>query len=116
LGTWDAQTAFIAGSVGQHLVQRKYTKSKNSRRSYTRKYSILGNKVCQQAFLNTFAISSKRVKTALTKKDDGSLTNQRGRGKAWDKITHETKQAIIKHINSFPHYVSHYCHAKSSSK
>lgn len=60
----------------------------------------------------TLHISSKRINTALSKVRNLSTLDRRGVAGGHNKMPDEKRNAVVKHINQFPRYKSHYCRVK----
>ena len=108
------------------LVKKSETKSATktgSRRKFKVDYSLkLHGKtvnVCQTMFLETFDITAQVVKTALSKQTDLGTCDEERRGKHTKrgKQSKEVeKEAIRKHIRSFPRVESHYCRKQTEKE
>lgn len=63
-------------------------------------------------FIRTLHISSKRINTALSKVRNLSTLDRRSVAGGNNKMPDEKRNAVVKHINQFPRYKSHYCRVK----
>lgn len=118
IGSYEGRCALIVGCVTQNIKKRTYTKSNNSRRNFTRKYTIFGKEVCKPAFLKSLQISESRVDLALYKQEYLD-TYADGRGKlsgGRNAMALARRHEVCVHIESFPKYVSHYCRKETSAK
>ncbi len=112
---FDVQNAFLCGCVKVLATKKKYTKSPNSRRSFSRVYYIqnadVSERVCKTAFLSIFAVSNGRLNRAIKAQalEGGTPhTDQRGRHEPSNKTTEESRKFVKEHIEQFPRYESHY--------
>lgn len=110
LGTYNAQTGYIAALVQQHPIQRKKAPT-STRRTYSRIYTLDNEPVCRDTFIHTLRISPSRVNTALFKANNSStMRDKRGLHSGGNlKQPVGTINLIKDHIRSFPSYKSHYC-------
>ena len=115
--SFDVQNAYICGCIKVTEVRRRYSTSGNeSRRSYTREYSVkkdgvVSVRVCKEAFLKIFGISNGRLDRALKAQAAAGGSphgDQRGRHPPINKTTEAATEGVKTHINSFPCYKSHY--------
>jgi hypothetical protein len=87
---------------------------KNSRRSFTREYSLpvggVSYVVCQIFFLNTLNISEKRIHVFLSNiRNDKKLEYESKHGAHTKNVISSVELKVIKdHISSFPTLPSHY--------
>lgn len=105
--SFEAQSAFIIATVNENPVLN------GRKKTYTRSYHIAQQQVCFKSFTAILGISQKKIKLAMDKRQSGSLDDKRGG--AYHILSDESSTAIIKHINSFPHYLSHYRRETSQS-
>lgn len=108
---WD----FITKHVSCIPKKRCYSDN-NDRRSKTFVYTLTSNQVsrqvCQKFFISTLNISSKTVRTAISKRTDTGTIKPDLRGKKsppQKKKTENVKNVIREHIKSIPTVSSHYC-------
>lgn len=112
-----AKWGFIANSVEKKSAKRikPPINGVESKRQTTFVYSLsLSNKrviVCKQFFLQTLDISSKKVRTALNKKQESGVVSEdkRGQNPAPNRIPEEKREVVRSHIKSVPVVSSHYC-------
>ena len=103
-------------------VARRYTPhGNNSRRQCTRVHYVkkgsVSVRVCKNAFLRIHGVSNGRLDRALRAQAGGSPhCDQRGRHEPGNKTKTETLEKIRAHINSFPHYTSHYSHSENPKR
>lgn len=117
LQTYESQNNFIAASIREEGVKRKRNKA-SQLRQFTRTYNLNNIRVCRNIFIKSLQISTKRVDTALKKFYAGNVKDKRGssENKVIKKLPDETKNNVIRHITSFPTYVSHYCRGETEAK
>ena len=121
LSDYNAQNAFIIGSVELKTIKRKrHRKNPDvSRREKTRVYKLnIDTVVCKQFYLSTLGISNGRVNRIMGKQclSEGNVPtpDQRGKHKNHKKHDPAVTDDVKNHINSFPAYASHYCREKNS--
>ncbi|XP_030757047.1 uncharacterized protein LOC115882918 isoform X2 [Sitophilus oryzae] len=127
LGSHDRRVAFIAGLVGiqeKNITRKKIEgrPTKNRINTYKYKFIIHGEEisVCKTCFCNTLGETEKFITCAMQNKlsSISGITHEDLRGKA--APPHKTPQykidEVIKHINSFPAYKSHYSRRHSNKK
>lgn len=115
LGSYDSQTGYIALTVKLSPIKRKRAQQ-GPGKTFSRKYLLEDTEVCRDMYVNTFQISTKRINTALCKVQKNKLKDERGQKGKKPKVSNETIQKIIDHINSFPTYVSHYTRNETEAK
>lgn len=116
LGSYDAQTTFIAAHVSEQEVSRRYGKTQ-ARRTYSRTYRFGDFKVCRGMFVHTLSISTKRVDTALKKVRSDSVVDKRGKKQgAHNKISQQKTEEVVNQINKIPKYTSHYRRERSDAE
>lgn len=109
----------LTADFNVHVVEvsRRYgsTTPSSSRRSNTRTYYVknqeISTRVCKTAFLRIHCVSNGRVDRALKGQASrgGCLhTDQRGRHTPGNKTNDGVIATVKEHIQSFPHYQSHY--------
>jgi hypothetical protein len=136
LGSFSAQTAYIAGCVTQrHVSTRrirdpedkpvgKNTRRKSFGKTYSRQYTLCTGdrciKVCKVVFLKTLAISDGRMNRALVNERRNVGVVQ---GDKRGKIDHKTQRIpevkvaeVEAHIRSFPVNISHYTRSHSEER
>ena len=139
----EAKLAFVCGHVRQSSVKRRCSdKEDSSRRHKTRLFYFTkadnsSVRVCKQMFCKTIQISNGCLDRTLKRESDGSVDDdklevsgsfspvlsskppvggfeeRRGKKEPANKTVREYVEAVIKHINSFPQYISHYCRKDS---
>lgn len=108
LGSYNAQTSFIAAAVTEYPKQRQYGRSA-TKKTFSRRYKLDGEIICRNTFVKTLGVSTFRVNTALKKFHGRSaLTDQRGNTGGKNKLPDTTVQKVIDQINRIPRYISHY--------
>lgn len=105
--SFESQSVFIVNNVHEKPVLN------GKKKKYTRSYYIHTRQVCFRSFRQILGISETKIALALEKNHAGSLDDLR-RGGNHNLLSSSRKQ-IIDHINSFPHYVSHYRREVSDS-
>ena len=114
---FNVQNAYICGCIHVLKVSRRYgsTTPSSSRRCNTRIYYIkngeISTRVCKTAFLRIHGVSNGRVDRALKAQASrgGCLhTDQRGRHTPGNKTDDAVIATVKVHVQSFPHYQSHY--------
>lgn len=83
------------------------------KRKYTREYRVGSKRVCKKSFCEMLKVLSCAINSALVKFHEGSLKHKRGG--AHNNLSDENKELIVKHIESFPRYISHYRREQSSA-
>ena len=113
IGEFDVQNAYINGCVKSMPVKRHY--SSTARRGTTRLYYVQNGeysvRVCKVAFLKIHGISNGRlcrVITAAAELGGVPRMDTRGHHEPSNKTSQEEMDFIHAHIESFPHYTSHY--------
>lgn len=126
----EAKLAYICGHVRQCSVKRRYSDKEDfSRRQKTRLFYFTkadnsSVRVCKEMFCKTIQISNGCLDRTLKREIDGSVSGdksqvsggfeeRRGKKEPANKSAKEDMDAVRKHINSFPHYISHYCRRDS---
>lgn len=114
--TEESRWNFIAKHVERIPKKRSYVVQKEgSRRKYTLVYKLTArhteHQVCQNFFLKTLQISSKKVLTELDKNSAHGVVkpDQRGRKSPPQKKSEATRNIIRSHIKALPLIASHYC-------
>nr|CAI5829041.1 unnamed protein product [Callosobruchus analis] len=115
LASYDLQTAFIGATVKEIPIKRKRAKD-GPGKSYTRIYMLGEFEVCRETYLKTYQISTKRINTALQKKRNFQVKDERGKSGGKRTIDEETINKIVDHIKKFPTYVSHYSRSETEAK
>ncbi|XP_050311108.1 uncharacterized protein LOC126746777 [Anthonomus grandis grandis] len=112
----ESRWNFIAKHVQRIPKKRSYVVQKEgSRRKFTLVYKLTArhtqHQVCQNFFLKTLQISSKKVLTALDKSSAHGVVkpDQRGKKSPLQKKSEATKDIIRSHIKKLPLISSHYC-------
>lgn len=123
--TYESQVNFIAASVTQQSIKRKRTKASNIRQ-FTRTYHLNKVCVCRNMFIKTLQISTKTVDTALKKFNTGNIKDEKGTYardetgnsavKIINRLPDEIKGGVVRHSESFPTYVSHYCRGETEAR
>ena len=114
--SFDVQNTYLCGCVQIHNVARRYTSRRNeSRRQFTRLYYVkngaISIRICKVAFLKIHGVSNGRLGHALKAQEVTGGTphsDQRGKHPPANKTSDGVIDGIKAHINSFPHYKSHY--------
>ena len=121
--SFDVQNAYLCGCVKILTTKRKYTKSAESRRRFSRLFYVpngeISERVCKTAFLSIFAISNGRLSRALAAQVAGGgvpHTDQRGRHVPANKTPEEKIQIVREHIERFPRYESHYSRSDNPNR
>lgn len=124
LGTHTRQRDFITKYI--KIIEKKQITisiASQSRRKKSRKYYLPINnleiQVCQKMFLQTLAISDKVVDNVCKRLITSPVLNKDMRGKHSNRplsIKEDVKNAIRKHINSFPIVDSHYVSENTAKK
>ena len=124
---WDSAAAekqhFLGRTTEPVPKKQRRTASDHSRRQFSFKYYLyIGDvklQVCQQFYLKCLNIDRKRVehyyKALLANGTGIPLAIRQGKHPK-RKATESQRQAVIKHISSFPAIESHYCRSDSSRK
>nr|CAH7753316.1 unnamed protein product [Callosobruchus chinensis] len=115
LASYDLQTAYIGATVNEIPIKRKRAKD-GPGKSYTRVYMLGEFEVCRDTYVRTYQISTKRINTALQKKRNCQVKDERGKSGGKKKINEETISKIIEHIKKFPTYVSQYSRSETEAK
>ena len=123
LGVFDVQTAYLLGCVKVLNVRKSYTFTPlSSRRNFSRVFYVKNSRgvsirVCKTAFLRIHSISNGRLDRALRVTEGGSpLQDQRGRHPPANKTDANVFKHVNDHIESFPHYTSHYSRKDNPNK
>lgn len=100
-----------------NIKKRKIIVDDEPYRNHTYEYSLCDKQserivVCQKMFLDTFDISIRVVKTALTK----NSPDKRGKHSNKKRLNPELIDSVKAHIKSFPMMDSHYCRADSQRR
>jgi len=126
----EAKLAYICGHVRQCSVKRRYSDKEDcSRRQKTRLFYFTkadnsSVRVCKEMFCKTIQISNGCLDRTLKREINGSVGDdesevsggfeeRRGKKEPANKSAKKDIDAVIEHINSFPHYISHYCRRDS---
>jgi hypothetical protein len=110
---WQAQSNFITQTVSRDTPKRTYVA--NSRKKFTRAYSLGDKKVCKPVYLKTLGITHRRVDFCLNRKSKQGMCSPDKRG-----ITTPNKTPIIKinlvndFLENIPKFVSHYSQSEKS--
>ncbi|XP_063244846.1 uncharacterized protein LOC134546186 isoform X3 [Bacillus rossius redtenbacheri] len=116
LGSYDAQTNFIAAHVSENTKKRSQGKNE-AKRCFSRRYRFGSENVCRDIFVITLGISTKRVNTALKKLRTSSITDKRGHTQGGkNKISDGKKQEVVRQISKIPKYKSHYRREQTGAK
>ena len=115
-GNFDVQNAYLCGCMKVLPVSRWYSpRGTQSRRHYLRTFYVkrgsVSVRLCKKAFLSMHGVPNWHLDHALRAQEasGGALhCNQRGRHEPKNKTKSDTIDSIKAHINSFPHYKSHY--------
>lgn len=75
-------------------------------RNCSKKLRLGEIKVCRDTYINTYQISTKMVNTALEKKRNPQIKDERGKSGGKKKVDEESISKIIEHIKKFPTYCS----------
>ncbi|KAK3910145.1 putative ATP-dependent RNA helicase DHX34 [Frankliniella fusca] len=112
------QWFFLAKLINTvNIKKRKIIPDDDPYRNHTYEYSLPDKNskrviVCQKMFLETFDISVRVAKTALSK----NSPDKRGKHSNHKKLNPELISSVKNHIKSFPMIDSHYCRAESQRK
>lgn len=99
-----------------------YEEVRDSHRQGTICYFVSNEKgemirVCKQTFMNIFAISKMKLETIIRKKKMGETTFKDNRkSHRAKKFTADDRNAVIRHIASFPRDESHYSRSQSAKQ
>lgn len=113
LGSYNAQISYIGDVVTEYPVKRHYTNNDNTKKEFSRLYTIGKIAVCRDMFVYSYGISPKRVSNALSKIRSDSLIDKRGKAGGSNKISNHQLQGVVIHIKKIPKYKSHYLRAKT---
>lgn len=124
LKSHDLQSQYLNKRVSECEVRRSRVKGRESRKKFSKEYSVLVNNskiiVCLAAFLNIHAISYKRVRNVCSKvsaSPTGALApDQRGRHEPYHKTSPAHLQLIQRFVKSLPTCTSHYSRTKNPDK
>ncbi|XP_066987766.1 uncharacterized protein [Macrobrachium rosenbergii] len=124
MGDYDKQTAYIQSLVTTNPVKRRRVPigeelpRKGKTYAYCVKYDNVMHKVCKKGFLSIFAITDKRVITALKKKTmtGTPISDQRGKHTPANKLSDRVHVLIKEHVDSVPKVSSHYTRARSADR
>ena len=118
MGSFEGRCVLLNTCVKEIGKKRTYTKKKNSRRSKTRIYFIEDVQVCKETLLKTLQINANRIRIAIDQlKSNNTIKDKRGiKSGGRNAIEQERIEEIVKHISSFPTYVSHYCREQTDSR
>ena len=115
LGSYERQNDYIC-----QLTEGSSPHRGNGKRKVSYKYHLIdgsNNKiqVCRDFFCKTFAVSKKKVYTAMALKIHGVFrgSDMRGKHEPVNKTPADTLQFVRSHIESFPKVESHYCRKNS---
>jgi len=70
-------------------------------------------RVCKTIFCKTIQLASGTLNRTLKQEVQGTFNERRGQNEPANKSSTTTVNGVIRHINSFPHYISHYCRKAS---
>ncbi|KAK3923712.1 RNA replicase polyprotein [Frankliniella fusca] len=125
LSSHNKQTKYVASLVEPHRPERRRVRDVDSgkTRNVTWHYflEVDGQKhqVCKSTFLDTLCLSETFVRNIQKKKrtSQGGIIpdDARGNHKPVHVLPAEKEEAVMKHINSFPSYVSHYSRSQTKS-
>lgn len=117
LKDYNSQNMFIGACVKEVDKKRNYSGG-NTKRKFTRVYTLRSVTVCRDMFVETLRVSTKRVNTALCKlRTPNNIMDRRGKVQGGaNKINNVKLQEIKTHINKLPRYKSHYRRAESDSE
>lgn len=118
MGTFEGRCVLLNTCVKEINKKRTYTKKEKSRRTKTRIYFIEDIQVCKETLLKTLQINQNRIRIALDQlKSDTTIKDKRGTKSGGKNAIDEKRiTEIIRHISSFPTYVSHYCRQQTESR
>lgn len=103
--SYTAQNAYITACVQQKDVKRRYkTIGPDSKRSFSRIYTIKKQIVCRNLFVITYGLTTKRINTALAKMRANSFIDNRGKHLNRKKLDPAVEKSVVDHINNFPKY------------
>ena len=112
---WSLKNAFIMGSITVSAVQRHRIKAEESRRSKSRIYKFQDASgedqiICKKFYRETLCIADGTIDLALKRKQETGLPAPDGRGKhtPHNKTPKSSEENVLKFIDSFPTYHSHY--------
>lgn len=113
LGSYNAQSMYLAACVKEQPVKRSYVSTNTSniskKKKYSRLYFLQGIQVCRDMFIKTLQTTPKRVNTSLCKmRSDDGLVDRRGTQGGHNKISPDVELFLINIIKKLPKYVSHY--------
>lgn len=124
--SWSQRRQYIASLVPTKPKERTRSRKEQDecRRQFNYLYSLpLNNgkdmvRVCKVMFLNTFCLGEKFVKNAINKRDTGGMVAPDGRVNVppHRALPNNVKESVIKHIQSYPSYVSHYCRTRTQKR
>lgn len=95
-GSWQARSGFILQTVV--LTKPKRITNSNSRKKWSRSYTLNNLKVCKTVYLATLGISNKRVDYCLNKKGKSGICSPDKRGRV---TPNKTSEVVITDIRSF---------------
>lgn len=111
-----AKKAFLVQHTECENIKRQRVKSDESRKKQSLVFFVTVNgsklRVCKEFFLKTLNISAKPVTNAYKRCDSSRaihIPSRQGRHTPHHKLKSTYREAIIRHINSFPRIPSHYC-------
>ncbi|KAE8742178.1 hypothetical protein FOCC_FOCC012264 [Frankliniella occidentalis] len=126
MGCQERRVQYVAARIESGPIARHRNRDEDSgrKKSASHKYFFeIGGKrvrVCKGTFLRTLDISDTFVTNVINKKADTisgiARNDRRGKKAPPHKMSHDKRALVLRHINSFPCYVSHYCRKDTSQK
>lgn len=123
LANFDRQNDMIAAMVHREAVKRRrgadQCHSDFPRKNCTFHFHVNSKKVCKVFFLQTLAITEKRVRTVMGKLVDGNVvpeSDKRGRHLGKNKLPGSVISHAVEHIESFPRVPAHWCRANTKKE
>ena len=108
----EKQKQFTANSIqcAEPKRHRPRDESETKRRTQSMNYFLGDIKVCQTMFLNTFDVSRKVARTAVSKRAEGNIVDADKRDKMASNVKYNADliETVKTHIKSFPVMENHY--------
>lgn len=125
-GSYNKRVAYVSSRTDYSATERTRKRNQDSRKSKSVSYKYffevegVRHQVCKDTFLNVLGETDAFLRRCASKKQSSvsGITRDDTRGRARPKhaLPIATKEAILKHIKSFPAYVSHYCRSQTKQK
>lgn len=125
-GDHSKRTNYIAKLVTTSPIRTRRVRNENSAKTrdvtYNYVFEIDGQrrKVCKGCFTATLSETDKFIRNTLRNKGSSLCgivkDDLRGKHRPWNITSHEQRQEVIAHIESFPRYESHYTRRVNDKK